>query len=56
MSRRWIVIGVVVVVFVAGVALISGGRRARVLAAPTERTTEVVEGPLQIFVTGTGKV
>jgi HlyD family secretion protein len=56
MSRRWIVIGVVVVVFVAGVALISAGRRARVLAAPTDRTAEVTEGPLQIFVTGTGKV
>ena len=56
MNRRWIVIGGVVVVIVAGAALLSGGRRARAQAAQTERTTEVVEGPLQIFVTGTGKV
>ena len=56
MSRRWIVIGGVVVVMVAGVALLSAGRRARAQAAQSERTTEVVEGPLQIFVTGTGKV
>jgi len=56
MNRRWIVIGGVVVVIVAGAALLSGGRRARAQAAQTERTTELVEGPLQIFVTGTGKV
>ncbi|MGH2622001.1 MAG: efflux RND transporter periplasmic adaptor subunit [Anaerolineales bacterium] len=56
MTRRWIVIAGVVVVGVIGAALLGGGRRARVQAAQTERTTEVVEGPLQIFVTGTGKV
>ncbi len=56
MTRRWIVIGGVVVVIVAGVALVRGRVRARVQATQTERTAEVVEGPLQIFVTGTGKV
>jgi len=56
MTKRWIVIGGAVVVIVAGVALLSGWRRARAQAAQTERTAEVAQGPLQIFVTGTGKV
>ena len=56
MTRRWIVIGGVVIVVVAGVALLGGRLRARAQAAQIERTAEVAEGPLQIFVTGTGKL
>jgi HlyD family secretion protein len=56
MNRRWMFAVGAAVLVVAGVVVIGGARRARAQSGRTERTAEVVRGPLEVFVTGTGKL